>query len=219
MVTVCLSFMPCGFRLWQFSTCLVCGLWNCGVGIGIGPGSAICDGHLILSWISGVTSPSYRRLVDDNNQSPASVGAEVHCRREGRRPACLDLCLSEAAKVYGTRLFDRSSLLTLQSQLDPIIARSHQKLSGGFEDVRGTNAGTGAAGIGSDAFRLAFTINRFSDASALGCVTFQGLRDAMTTAGGLVSGGLVSGRRTTGGATAIRWDGRTKRSRYGLHTM
>src|SRR5882724_15590 len=44
MVTVCLSFTPCGFWLWQFSTCLVCGLWNSEVGIGIGVGSATCDG-------------------------------------------------------------------------------------------------------------------------------------------------------------------------------
>ena len=31
------SFTPCGFWQWRFSTCLVGGLSNCEVGIGIGP--------------------------------------------------------------------------------------------------------------------------------------------------------------------------------------
>ena len=38
MVTVCLSFTPCGFWPWRFSICRAGGLWNSAAGIGIGLG-------------------------------------------------------------------------------------------------------------------------------------------------------------------------------------
>src|SRR5262249_21795016 len=50
-VMVSLSFMRCGFWPWQFSIFPAVGLCNSGTTIGIGPGSAICDGSgVVWNW-------------------------------------------------------------------------------------------------------------------------------------------------------------------------
>jgi hypothetical protein len=121
-----------------------------------------------------------------------------------------------STKAYRIGLLLASRSGTLQSQFVVIIAKSHQKLTGGPGDC-GTTTGTGTAGIGSGSFRLAFTIGGFLCTHTLERA-FKGLSDAMTTAEGFVSGGGKTGGGTTGAATAARCCGRAERLRYGRHT-
>jgi len=83
------------------------------------------------------------------------------------------LARSRVKFYYCKTLFARSVPWGLQSQRDPIVARSHQKLSAEFDEVRGATTGAGTAGSGC--FKLAFTTGGFTVRVKLRCVAPHGL--------------------------------------------